>query len=111
MALQMNKEQDPLMRRPLAHKLKRDAPHKLQLYAEDMPRQNFEIRDEEFGLLLVNRSRVVPLDRAAKPLLDMLDGTHSLRTIEQQFGQKDLDLIGQLYQAGLVRLEETTRSV
>jgi radical SAM protein with 4Fe4S-binding SPASM domain len=104
MALQLGKARDPLIRKPLANKLERDTPRKVQLYAEAMPRKDFVTRREEFGLLLVNRSRVLPVDLAAEPLLDKLDGTHSLRAIGQQFGQEGLDFVGLLYQAGLVRL-------
>jgi radical SAM protein with 4Fe4S-binding SPASM domain len=104
MALQSNKAHDPLMREPLSNPLKRNAPRKLQLYTEAMPRKNFVKRQEEFGLLLVNRSRALAVDRAAESLLDLLDGAHSLRAIEQQFGQEGLDFVGLLYQAGLVRL-------
>jgi radical SAM protein with 4Fe4S-binding SPASM domain len=106
LALHLNKAQDPLMRKPLAHKLERGAPRKVQLYAEAMPRKNFVTRREEFGLLLVNRSRVLPVDLAAEPLLDKLDGAHSLRAIQQQFGQEGLDFVGLLHQAGLVRLDQ-----
>jgi radical SAM protein with 4Fe4S-binding SPASM domain len=90
MALKLGKEQDPLMRQPL--------------YEKATPLTNFVMRREGFGLLLVNRSRVLPVDSTAEPLLAMLDGTHSLRVIEQQFGQEGLNFVGRLYLEGLVRL-------
>jgi hypothetical protein len=104
MALQLDQAHDPLMREPLSDQLRQGAPRKLQLYAEAMPRKDFVVRQEEFGFLLVNRSRVLAVDRAAESLLDLLDGAHSLRAIEQQFGQEGLDFVGLLYQAGLVCL-------
>jgi hypothetical protein len=69
-----------------------------------IPHKDLVTRREEFGLLLINRSRVLAVGRAAESLLDMLDGTHSLRAIERQFGQEGLDFVGLLYQAGLVHL-------
>ncbi len=105
MALRSDSGQDPLMRCPLAENLQQEAPRKLQLYEESAPVKNFDIRREEFGLLLVNRSRVLPVALAAEPLLDMLDGNHSLRKIKRQFGQEGLDFVGHLYVNGLIRLD------
>jgi radical SAM protein with 4Fe4S-binding SPASM domain len=105
MALQLDKGRDPLMRRPLVKKLKRDVPRKLALYEKAAPLKNFVMRQEDFGFMLVNRSRVLPVDFAAEPLLDSLDGTHSLRAIEQQFGQEGLSFVGLLYREGLVRFD------
>jgi hypothetical protein len=93
------------MRRPLVEKLKRDVPRKLALYEKAMPLKNFVRLEEDFGFMLVNRSRVLPVDFAAEPLLDSLDGTHSLRTIEQQYGQEGLNFVGLLYREGLVRFD------
>jgi radical SAM protein with 4Fe4S-binding SPASM domain len=104
MALALDRKSDPLMRVPLVTKLRRDAPRKIKLYEKAMPLRNFVMRREEFGLLLVNRSRVLPVDAIAEPLLDMLDGVHSLRAIEQQYGQVGLNFVGLLYQEGLVRV-------
>jgi radical SAM protein with 4Fe4S-binding SPASM domain len=104
MALKLDKKRDPLMRAPLVSKLRHHVPRRLTLYEKAIPLKNFVMRREEFGLLLVNRSRVLPVDAIAEPLLDMLDGTHSLRAIEQQFGQVGLNFVGILYQEGLVRM-------
>lgn len=107
MALKLDKKRDPLMRQPLGEPMKgleRDAPRKLTLYEKSSPRQNFVMRQEDFGFLLVNRSRVLPVNSAAKSLLDMLDGTHSLHTIKQRFGQEGLNFVGRLYLKGLVQL-------
>jgi len=108
MALHSHNEQDPLMRQPLAEELPRDGPRKLTLYEEAKPVKNFRMRREDFGLLLVNRSRVLPVSFAAEPLLDALDGVHSLRAIERQFGQEGVNFVGQLYTEGLVRLTNGT---
>ena len=107
MALELGKERDPLMRKPLVEKLGQKTPRKLTLYEQAVPLKNWTMRREKFGLLLVNRNRVLPVDSAAEPLLDMLDGTHSLRVIKQQFGQHGLNFVGQLYVAGLVHLNDS----
>jgi len=105
MALQLDKRQDPLMRKPLIKKLERGAPRKLTLYEKAIPLKNFVMRREDFGLMLVNRSRVLPVDFAVAPLLDSLDGTHSLQAIEQRFKQEGLNFVGRLYLEGLVRFD------
>lgn len=102
MALQLGRGQDPLMRRPLVKKLQQDAPRKLTLYEKAVPFKSFEMRREEFGLMLANRSRILPVALTAEPLLNWLDGTHSLHAIKQQFGQEGLNFVGQLYIEGLV---------
>jgi hypothetical protein len=108
MALHSHNGQDPLMRQPLAENLPRDGPLKLTLYGEAKPARNFRMRREDFGLLLVNRSRVLPVTFTTEPLLDALDGARSLRAIERQFGQEGLNFVGQLYAEGLVRLTNGT---
>jgi radical SAM protein with 4Fe4S-binding SPASM domain len=105
MALQLDKGQDPLMRSPLVKQLRLDTPRKLTLYEKAVPLKNFTMRREEFGLLLVNRSRVLPVTLSTEPLLDRLDGAHSLRAIEQEFGQEGLNFVGRLYLDGLVHFE------
>lgn len=105
MALQSGRGRDPLMRGPLEQRLQPDAPRKLVLYGEAMPIKDCVIRQEEFGYLLVNRSRVLPVSFGAASLLEALDGTHSLRAIERRFGQKGLDTVGRLYLEGLVRFD------
>jgi radical SAM protein with 4Fe4S-binding SPASM domain len=105
MALGSARGRDPLMRGPLAERLQQQAPRKLRLYEKSAPVRNFDIRREDFGLLLVNRSRVLPVTLSAEPLLNTLDGNHSLRAIERHFGQEGLDFIGQLYVNGLIRLD------
>jgi radical SAM protein with 4Fe4S-binding SPASM domain len=102
MALQLGRGQDPLMREPLVKKLQQDVPRKLILYEKAVPLKSFEMRREEFGLMLVNRSRILPVALTAEPLLNRLDGTHSLHAIKQQFGQEGLNFVGQLYIEGLV---------
>ena len=106
MALRLNKSQDPLMCTPLSERLNSGKGRKLTLYAESKPRGNFVLRREAFGLMLVNRSRVLPVSTAAEPLLNMLDGTYPLRVIQQQFGQQGLDFVGLLYREGLVHLSD-----
>ncbi len=106
MALQTGQKSDPLMRGALPQKLRPSEPHRLKLYKNAIPLKNFVMRREQFGLMLVNRSRALPVDLAAEPLLEWLDGTHSLQAIKQQFGQEGVDFVGLLYREGLVLLNQ-----
>ncbi len=104
MALRTEEGRDPLMQEPLDETLKSNTPHSLKLYAGSRPLKNFIIRREDFGLMLINRSRIVIADFSAEPLLSLLDGQHSLATIQQASGREGLNFIGKLYTEGLVRL-------
>lgn len=103
MALQSKLGQDPLMRQPLSESFERH-PKKLLLFRDARPRSNFVIRQEEFGLLLINRSRIVPVASSAFPLIASLDGSVPLSSIVERFGQNALNFVGHLYHQGLVLL-------
>lgn len=64
----------------------------------------FKVRHEDWGLALLRGNRVVPLNSAASPLLEMLDGRTTLADIETAFGSQGLSLVGYLYQKGMVSL-------
>lgn len=80
------------------------SPPPLSLHPELHPMGEFKVRHEDWGLALLRGNRVVPLNSAASPLLEMLDGRTTLADIETAFGSQGLSLVGYLYQKGMVSL-------
>jgi len=70
------------------------------------PVARFEKRAESFGWLLVRGGQVQPVSVSAAPLLEVLDGSLTLATIERHFGQEGLSFVGLLLRKGLVALED-----
>jgi radical SAM protein with 4Fe4S-binding SPASM domain len=105
-AYHLQRDKDPLIRRPLRHPLPVTSPSRIQLYAGARPRPNFALREEDFGYLLVNRNQIIPVEREAKPLLDALDGTITLRQLRDEFGQASLTFVAYLFNKGLVHLAQ-----
>ena len=104
MAYHLQRDQDPLIRKPLRQPLSVTHTTQIQLYAGARPEPNFTLRDESFGYLLVNRNQIVPVRTEAKLLLDALDGTNTLDKIQNSFGQSGLAFVAYLFNKGLVRL-------
>jgi radical SAM protein with 4Fe4S-binding SPASM domain len=96
-------EKDPLIRGPIHDK----APSplvELTLYEGAYPVAHFTSRAESFGLALTRDNRVIPVASRAKPILDACDGSITLCQVHQRFGQEALNLVGFLYQEGLMSL-------
>jgi radical SAM protein with 4Fe4S-binding SPASM domain len=104
MAYHLQRDKDPLIRRPLKQPLSVTHTTRIQLYAGARPERNFTLREESFGYLLVNRNQIVPVRTEAKLLLDALDGTNTLDKIQNTFGQSGLAFVAYLFNKGLVRL-------
>lgn len=104
MACHLQRDKDPLIRRPLQHPLPMTKPSQIQLYADARPEPNFTLRKEVFGYLLINRNQIIPVKTEAKPLLDTLDGTTTLRQLQHDFGQPGLAFVAYLFNKGLVQL-------
>jgi radical SAM protein with 4Fe4S-binding SPASM domain len=94
-------ERDPLMRDPILEK-EPEPQEELILYEGAHPVGRYALRAEEFGYVLINGNRIVPVVAAAKPVLDTCDGHTTLRQIERQFGPNALSLVGSLYQRGMI---------
>lgn len=92
---------DPLMKAPIRAK----EPEILELDPSWKPCPNFTLREQPFGLLLCRYNWSIPLTSDARPMLDALDGVHTLTDIQQQFGDEGLDFIGQLFREGFVEFE------
>ena len=81
-------------------------PETLELDPEWKVFPHFTVRPEPFGYLLARVNWSVPVTRDAKPLVDMIDGTHTLEEFHTRFGDEALDFIGHLYQEGCVEFGE-----
>jgi len=106
MAYHLRRDKDPLIRSPLRYPLPVTSPSRIQLYAGARPEPNFALRQEDFGYLLINRNQIIPVKREAKPLLDVLDGTTTLRQLQDEFGQAGLAFVAYLFNKGLVHLTQ-----
>lgn len=102
-AMVLIRGKDPLMRSPIQDKIPSQSPE-LPLYEGAYPIAHFTSRPESFGLVLIRGNRIVPVVAHAKPFLDACDGTVTLRQVQQRFGQEALNLVGSLYQAGVMEL-------
>jgi len=92
--LELGRQQDSLMTAPV-----RDAvPEAIQLDPSWKPVARFRVRQESFGYLVTRYNWSIPVAFTAKPLLDAVNGKNTLAEIQEQFGNKGLDLIGRLYQ-------------
>jgi len=97
-----SEKRDPLRGEPLAN-IAHDA-KPLHLYAWWRPVAKYEIRREEFGLVLMRGNAIIPVSLETAPLLTLLDGTNSLKELASSHGQNALSLIGELYQHGLIEM-------
>jgi radical SAM protein with 4Fe4S-binding SPASM domain len=102
-ALATNTKSDPLMRSPF-HKRDRRVTPEVQLFEYARPMGRFVSRAEDFGTLLLAGNRLLPIPHDVYPLLEQLDGQTTLRQIEAWHGQSALDLVGTMYQQGMVEL-------
>jgi radical SAM protein with 4Fe4S-binding SPASM domain len=103
-ACHLQREQDPLIRKPLEQPLPTMTPSRIQLYSGARVEPNFALREEAFGYLLINRNQIIPVRTEAKPVLDALDGKTTLRQIRDHHGQLGLDFVAYLFNKGLVHL-------
>lgn len=104
MAMELGLEKDPLAGAPL---ITRQSPSKpIALYEGLRPVGAYQLREEEFGYVLMRGNRIVPVPHEAQAILDLCDGRTTLKQIGAQFGQPGLDLVGALWEKGLLMLQE-----
>jgi len=91
---------DPLRGEPLTEYL---PPQEIkELPASIRPRRNFRIREENFGYALLGQGQAVPVAREAWEIVDACDGAMSFAELAAQFGQPGLDLLGELWELGML---------
>lgn len=104
MAQEWGLNKDPLADVPL---IDRQLPTEPTILYEDLrPIGVYQLRREGFGYVLMRGNRIVPVPHEAKIVLDACDGRTTLKRIESQFGQSALDLIGALWEKGVLLLQE-----
>ncbi len=94
-------EGDRLMKEPIREALAET----LEFDPGWKPIPHFTIRKESFGYLLARVNWAIPITQDAKPIVDAIDGEHTLAHIQQQFGDDALDIVGQLYKEGCIGFE------
>ena len=93
---------DPLRGDPLAgYPLPQDVQ---ELPADARPRAAARLRPESFGYALLGRGQVVPVRAEARPVVEACDGSATFADLAARFGQSGLDLLGELYELGMLEL-------
>ncbi|MGC9394262.1 MAG: hypothetical protein ACP5J4_05355, partial [Anaerolineae bacterium] len=73
-----------------------------ELPARMRPRRNFRIREENFGYALLGQGQAVPVAPGAWEIVNACDGAMSFAELAAQFGQPGLDLLGELWELGML---------
>lgn len=102
MAMESESRVDPCMRSPLDA---RPIPPPLELPAGACPLARYRLRQESFGYVLMRGNALIGVHARSWPLLKCLDGRHTLADLQQRFGAAAVELVGTLYQKGLVELK------
>jgi len=104
MAMERGLGKDPLIGVPLI--ARQSPPQQISLYEGLRPVGAYQLREEEFGYALMRGNRIVALPHEAQAVLDLCDGRTTLKQIGVQFGQPGLDLVGALWEKGLLLLQD-----
>ena len=104
MAMDRGLAKDPLANAPIVAMHSPSEP--ITLYEGLRPVGAHEIREEEVGYVLMRGNRIVPVPHEARAILDLCDGRTTLKQIGVQFGQQGLDLVGALWEKGLLMLQD-----
>ena len=62
------------------------------------------IRPESFGYVLLGNGRMYPVRAESFALLEALDGQTTFLELNQRFGQRELNLLGELWSAGMISI-------
>jgi radical SAM protein with 4Fe4S-binding SPASM domain len=95
---------DPLIKGALTIARRPEPVERLVLPPTVRPVLSCTLIDEAWGFQLVNRNSRVSLAPAARKLVSALDGTTTLQDIQARWGERALNLVGLLYEKGLVEL-------
>lgn len=98
---------EPLQNQPLTVFLPVDAQGPGQLPAGGLPLLAARIRQEPFGYVLLGMGQAIPVSPAALEVLRACNGSLTLAELEGRFGPASIDLVGELWQRGLLQLGET----
>jgi radical SAM protein with 4Fe4S-binding SPASM domain len=93
---------DPLRRSALTSFVRHDRPRALP--AGGRPVLRGALRPEPFGYVVLGQGQLLPVRLEAKPLLAACDGTSTFASLDERFGQPGLELLGDLWEAGLLQI-------
>ncbi|HDD23813.1 MAG TPA: radical SAM protein [Chloroflexi bacterium] len=91
---------DPLRGSPLTEFI----PHQTirELPSDVRPRAMLRMRPEPFGYALLGQGRIVPVHADARPLIEACNGQATFAELVSRFGPGGLDLLGELWDSGLL---------
>ncbi len=94
-------EGDRLMKEPI-----REAEvETLEFNPQWRPVPFFTVRPQPFGYLLARLNWSVPVTHDARPLIDAIDGYHTLSQLQEQFGDGTLEFLAHLYREDCIGFE------
>jgi AdoMet-dependent heme synthase len=99
-ALARGMDQDPLMTVPLTP-YELPPPEQIELYEDLRPIGRYKMREEGFGYVLLGPTLAL-VSFQARPLLEMCNGSVTLRQVGELYGQEGLALIADLRRKGLI---------
>jgi radical SAM protein with 4Fe4S-binding SPASM domain len=73
-----------------------------ELPADVHPRAAVRLRPESFGYALLGQGHVVPVRAEARAVVEACDGTATFSELAARFGQSGLDLLGELWELGML---------
>jgi radical SAM protein with 4Fe4S-binding SPASM domain len=75
-----------------------------KLPASGRPQAALRLRKESFGYVLLGRGQVMPVRPEARPVVEACTGEWTLAQLASRFGEAGLDLLGELWDAGMLDL-------
>jgi radical SAM protein with 4Fe4S-binding SPASM domain len=94
---------DPLRRAPVAT-FTPLALEPIELPATARPRFVGRLRAESFGYVLLGQGQAMPVRPEARPIIEACAGRLTLLDLQDLYGEDALDLLGELWQIGLIDL-------
>ena len=92
---------DPLRGEPLSEYSPSPGIHELP--ADARPRATVRMRPESFGYALLGQGHIVPVSAEARPVNEACDGSTTFSELAARFGQGEIDLLGELWELGMLK--------
>lgn len=93
---------DPLRRQPLDSFV--PPLETRELPASGRPRAAVRLREESFGYAILGHGQVIPVRPEARPVVEACTGEWTFAQLASRFGEPGLDLLGELWAAGMLDL-------
>ncbi len=91
---------DPLREEPLDEYVR--PVETFEVPADVRPQARVRLRREPFGYAVLGEHGVVPVTRAAAPVIEACDGTATFAQLAERFGAPGLNLLGELWSLGML---------